>query len=131
VSESFLGPAAQRKVEREIAAVRKYQQLSRSFATVNEKICQWRPVEIPLLLRQKTAEAIQQEVGQEIGRLLTVIFGGWRRTGRIDLEAVEMLVRDCMHQVGAATLSRLLSLSGPRPATVECVCGRQAHLNEA
>ena len=45
VSESFLGPAAQRKVEREIAAFREYQQLSRSFVTVNEKICQLRPVQ--------------------------------------------------------------------------------------
>lgn len=45
VTESFPSPAAQRKVETEIAAFRQYQQLSRSFVAVNEEICQTRPIE--------------------------------------------------------------------------------------
>ena len=128
MSESFLNPAAKRKVEREIAAFREYQQLSRSFVTVNEKICQLRPVEDTLTPEEKKRQ--KRSSRQEIGRLLRVIFAGWRKTGSIDLEAVEMLVRDSMHQLGPATLSHLLSLSGPRPATVECACGRPAHLHD-
>jgi hypothetical protein len=45
ITESFATPAAQRKAEREIAEFRRYQQLSRSFVEVNEKICRLRPVE--------------------------------------------------------------------------------------
>ncbi len=44
VTESFSSPAAQRKAEREIAEFRKYQQLSRAFVEVNEKICRQRPI---------------------------------------------------------------------------------------
>ncbi len=44
VTESFATPAAQRKAEREIAEFRRYQQLSRAFVEVNEKICRQRPV---------------------------------------------------------------------------------------
>ncbi len=54
VTESFPTPAAQRKAEREIAAFRQYQQLSRAFVAVNEKICRQRP-----LLEE--AEAAEQE----------------------------------------------------------------------
>ena len=53
ITESFPSPAAQRKVEREIAAFRDYQQLSRSFVAVNEKICQLRPVEETLTPEEK------------------------------------------------------------------------------
>ena len=42
---------------------------------------------------KRTAEAIQQEVQQEVARLLQVIFSGWRKSGGVDLEAVEMVVR--------------------------------------
>jgi hypothetical protein len=44
VTESFSGPEAQGKAEREIAEFRKYQQLSRAFVELNEKICRQRPV---------------------------------------------------------------------------------------
>jgi hypothetical protein len=44
VTESFSTPAAQRKAEGEIAEFRKYQQLSRAFVEVNEKICRQRPI---------------------------------------------------------------------------------------
>jgi len=45
ISESLPTPAAVRKAEREIAEFRKFQELSRSFLDVNEKICRLRPVE--------------------------------------------------------------------------------------
>jgi hypothetical protein len=45
VTESFPTVAAQRKAEREIAAFRNYQELSRTLIETNEKICRARPVE--------------------------------------------------------------------------------------
>lgn len=53
VTESFPSPAAQRKVEAEVATFRQYQELSRSFVTVNEQICQARPVEDTLTPQEK------------------------------------------------------------------------------
>lgn len=53
VTESFSSPAAHRKAEREIAAFRRYQELSRAFVAVNEKICRERPVEETLTQQEK------------------------------------------------------------------------------
>ena len=53
VTESFSSPAAQRKAETEVAAFRQYQELSRSFVTVNEEICQARPIEESLTPQEK------------------------------------------------------------------------------
>jgi hypothetical protein len=59
-----------------------------------------------------------------------VIFAGCRKTGEVDLEAVEMLVRDSMHRAGAAALERLLSASAPQPTHVPCSCGDTARFHE-
>jgi hypothetical protein len=53
LTESFASPAAQRKAEREIDAFRRWQQLSRSFVEINEKICRLRPVEETLTPQEK------------------------------------------------------------------------------
>jgi len=45
ISEALPTSAAIRKAEREIAEFRKFQELSRSFVDVNEKICRLRPTE--------------------------------------------------------------------------------------
>jgi hypothetical protein len=45
ISEALPTPTAVRKAEQEIAEFRKFQELSRSFVNVNEKICHLRPVE--------------------------------------------------------------------------------------
>src|SRR5665811_798478 len=45
ISEALPTPAAVRKAEREIAEFRKYQELSRAFVKIGEKICRLRPVE--------------------------------------------------------------------------------------
>jgi hypothetical protein len=39
-------------------------------------------------------------VGQEVSRLLQVIFAGFGKRGEADLEAAEMLVRSSMHSAG-------------------------------
>jgi hypothetical protein len=54
VSESFPRPTARRQAERQIAEFRKFQQLSRAFLEVNEKICRQRPL-------PEEAEAAEQE----------------------------------------------------------------------
>jgi len=45
ISEALPTPSLVRKAEQEIAEFRKYQELSRAFVEVNEKICRLRPVE--------------------------------------------------------------------------------------
>jgi hypothetical protein len=53
VTESFPSPAAQRKAAREVAEFRRYQEVSRAFLEVNEKICRVRPVEETLTPEEK------------------------------------------------------------------------------
>ena len=53
VTESFPNPAAHRKVEREIAGFRRYQELSRVLIETNENICRVRPLEETLTPREK------------------------------------------------------------------------------
>jgi len=53
ISETLPSPASVRKAEREIAEFRKFQELSRSFLDVNEKICRLRPVEETLPPQEK------------------------------------------------------------------------------
>jgi len=63
---------------------------------------------------------------------LRVIFNGRRKTGRLDLEAIEMAVRSAMHQAGAAALSELLQFPVPAVSqrAIPCSCGQQAHYRE-
>ena len=49
----------------------------------------------------------------------------------MELEAVEMLVRDSMHRAGAATVQRLLGMPTSHLRKVPCACGQQAHYHEA
>ena len=71
-------------------------------------------------------ETIQQEVAQEVSQLLAVIVSGWRKTGKLDLEAVETATRSAAHHIGATVLGELLSVSPPVPRQVACPCGHQA-----
>lgn len=61
-----------------------------------------------------------------------MIFTGRRKTGRLDLEAIEMAVRSAMHQAGAAALTELLRFPVPlvEQRSVACRCGLQAHYRE-
>jgi hypothetical protein len=63
---------------------------------------------------------------------LYVVFSGHRKTGRLDLEAVEMAVRSAMHRAGAAGLTQLLQfpVPGAEQRTVACSCGHTAHYQE-
>ena len=61
-----------------------------------------------------------------------MVFEDRRKTGRLDLEAIEMAVRSAMHHAGAAGLSELLQFPVPtaEQRTIPCACGRQAHYRE-
>ncbi len=63
--------------------------------------------------RKKKAEVIRQEITREVEQLLRVVFQSRRKTGRVDLEALETLVRSAMHRAGAAALSELLRFPAP------------------
>jgi hypothetical protein len=52
ISEALPTPASVRKAEREIGEFRRFQELSRSFLDVNEKICRLRPLEEQTLSEQ-------------------------------------------------------------------------------
>jgi hypothetical protein len=75
---------------------------------------------------KKTAEAIQLEISQEVTRLLHVVVTGYRKSGQMDMEAVEMLVRESIHRAGAMALERLLWMSAPQAERVTCCCGQVA-----
>jgi len=55
VSETFPTPAARRQTEAQISEFRRFQQLSRAFVEVNEKICRQRP------LPEETEAAAQEK----------------------------------------------------------------------
>jgi hypothetical protein len=58
--------------------------------------------------------------------LLRLIFAERRKTGNLDLEAVEMALRTALHAAGAAGWSELLSLPPPSQPSVPCSCGSNA-----
>ena len=65
---------------------------------------------------RKTAAAIYAEIIREIDQWLQVLFNGRRKTGHVDLEASEMMLRSAMHGAGAAE-----QRTGPGS------CGHTAH----
>ena len=79
---------------------------------------------------KKTAQAIQREVAQEVESLLAVIFAGRRKSGGLDLEAVERATRAAMHRAGAAVLEELLAAPDEYPRQVPCGCGGSAQYHE-
>ncbi len=64
---------------------------------------------------------------------MRVIFQGRRKTGRLDLEAIEMAVRSALHQAGAAALTELLQFPAPAAdrRSLPCSCGHRAHYLES
>jgi hypothetical protein len=63
---------------------------------------------------------------------LRVVFQSRRKTGRVDLEALEALVRSAMHRAGAAALSEMLQFPAPaaEQRSLACKCGHPAHFRE-
>jgi hypothetical protein len=61
---------------------------------------------------------------------LRTVFTGVRKTGHLDLEAVEMLVRSALHRAGARALTELLQFPVPDQRTIPCACGHQARYRQ-
>ena len=77
---------------------------------------------------EKTAAAVREEIAREVDQWLQVLFNGQHKTGHIDLEAVEMMVRSGMQRAGTAGLQAMLAAPVP-PASecsVPCACGERA-----
>jgi len=53
-----------------------------------------------------------------------------RKTGGLDLEAIEMLVRSAMHRAGAHALTELLQFPASDQRALPCPCGKQSHYRE-
>ena len=64
--------------------------------------------------------------------MVQTVFNDRRKTGRLDLEAVETALLSAMHQAGAAALSKLLEFEAPpdNQRTLPCSCGQQARYLE-
>jgi len=78
--------------------------------------------------REKTLEAIQKEVIREVDQLLRVAFSARRKTGCLDLEALEITVRPAMHQAGAGALTKLSQFPTPtvKQWNIPCTCCHEA-----
>ena len=63
---------------------------------------------------------------------MRVVFNAHRKTGRWELEALEMAMRAAMHRAGAAALTALLQFPAPAAdlRNMPCACGHQAHYRE-
>lgn len=63
---------------------------------------------------------------------MRLIFNDRRKTGQLDLEAIEMALRSALHRAGAAALSELLAFPAPdgEQRRLPCSCGQQAHYRE-
>src|SRR4051794_24726929 len=81
---------------------------------------------------KKTTEAIQNEIAREVDQLLRVVFSARRKTGSVDLEAIEMAVRSAMHHAGATALTELLQfpMPGAGQRRLPCPCGHPAFYRE-
>lgn len=60
---------------------------------------------------------------------MQLVFSERGKTGRLDLEAIEMAMRSAVHQAGAAALTELLKFDppGPEQRQLPCPCGHMAH----
>lgn len=127
VTESFPTPSALRKAQREVTEFHRLQPSApNSPASTRISADSVRPSQnrVAGRRRKKTAVAIHPEVAWEVDSLLQRIFADRRRTGSLDLEAVEMAFRTAMSEAGAAGL--LLTGEVPQQRHIPCACGQTA-----
>ena len=78
--------------------------------------------------KKNLAALVQEEIRQEVDRLLTRLLGQEQdASSAVDLEASEMAIRSSMHQVGGVLLERLLAEDpGYQGPSLSCGHGHQA-----
>jgi len=59
-----------------------------------------------------------------------VVFGGLRKSGHFDLEAVEMATRAAAHRLGAKMLEQLLRAPAEFEREIPCPCGQRARFQQ-
>ena len=59
-----------------------------------------------------------------------MVFAGARKSGHLDLEAIEMATRTAAHQLGARVLEKLLSTPAEVERETPCPCGRHARFHQ-
>ncbi len=69
-------------------------------------------------------------MAEEVESFLAVIFAGRRKSGRLDLEAVEMATRAALHRAGAGMLEELLTPEEEFSRQVPCLCGQAARYHQ-
>ena len=81
---------------------------------------------------KKAFAAVHEEVTREVSQFLGRVFQERRKTGRHDLEALEMALRTAMHHAGATALTELMRFAPPAAdqRDMACPCGQQAHYRE-
>ena len=129
VAETLSSPAAFRKAQGEVSEFHRFQDLSAELVTSTKRsaACDpWRRTPGAGRQRKKNGCCDHQEIAREIDALLRVIFTARRKTGAIDLEAVEMALRAALQQAGAAGLRQLLRQECPAEPQVPCSCGGQS-----
>ncbi|MBV9573566.1 MAG: hypothetical protein JOY93_05895 [Acidobacteriales bacterium] len=77
--------------------------------------------------KKTTAEACEKAASQ-ITQQFQRIFADRRKSGQLDLEAVEMAMRSTLHQTGAEAITELLRFPSPDEdhRTIPCPCGQVA-----
>ena len=72
-------------------------------------------------------------MAREVDRFLCIVFSGRRKSGHLDLEAVETAVRAAMPRAGSAALTELLQFAAPtakEERAIACACGQRAQYRE-
>ena len=88
-------------------------QLSRELVEVSEHLCRLRTCGGNADCGgKKTAEAVRQEVALEVDQILRIVFQDRRKSGRLDLEAIEMAVRSAMRSRRRRDVDRFTEVRG-------------------
>ena len=71
--------------------------------------------------------ALQQETQKEVNRIVNMVFKDKCIDGHIDLEAIEIYIRSCMHHIGSLMLEKILNSDngGFRGKSIPCDKGHR------
>ncbi len=75
---------------------------------------------------KKTAAAIHEEITREIDQWLHVLFNGRRKTGHVDLEASEMMMRSARLTIRSYVPNPFSRRSAESKYRVPIICARTA-----
>ena len=120
--------AEKEKLRREVENFHRYQELSQKLIEINERICELKPMEDQSEGKKKLQAEILQESAREIRNLLKRAIWEMEQARGCDLQAVELGMRQAVHELGAGLMEKLLDADGGgyQGAHLKCACGQQA-----